>query len=204
MARRRLPAKIAWNANCKRIFGNQCTCPTNARPRSLEMAILVMAIGETKAGNNAELAFEQAAEKVASGQEPRPQRLKPHSKQCSYRSAEALRHPKSRAKSSFSAACYGPRVILGRSSASQRVHGATCRQPTRMNTPVTSCDTVDESRHDLYRCAVARCPVTTDRRLALVLVDATVLGCYLRVCMWSAAQLCDCSICERRQDSRNR
>jgi hypothetical protein len=22
--------------------------------------------------------------------------------------------------------------------------------------------------------------------------------------MWSAAQLCDCSICERRQDSRNR
>jgi hypothetical protein len=48
---------------------------------------------------------EQAAEKVASGQEPRPQRLKPYSKQCSYRSAEALRHPKSRAKSSFSATC---------------------------------------------------------------------------------------------------
>src|ERR1035437_3288837 len=53
-----------------------------------------MALGDTA---------EQAAEKVASGQEPRPQRLKPHSKQCSYRSAEALRHPKSRAKSSFSA-----------------------------------------------------------------------------------------------------
>jgi hypothetical protein len=50
---------------------------------------------------------EQAAEKVASRQEPRPQRLKPHSKQCSYRSAEALRHPKSRAKSSFSAAWEG-------------------------------------------------------------------------------------------------
>src|SRR5260370_41813174 len=48
---------------------------------------------------------EQAAEKVVSEQEPRPQRLKPHSKQCSYRSAEALRHPKSRATSSFSAAC---------------------------------------------------------------------------------------------------
>jgi hypothetical protein len=50
-------------------------------------------------------AAKQAAEKVASGQEPRPQRLKPHSKQCSYRSAEALRHPKSQAKSSFSATC---------------------------------------------------------------------------------------------------
>jgi hypothetical protein len=43
----------------------------------------------------------QAAEKVASGQEPRPQRLKPHSKQCSYRSAEALRHPKIASKIEF-------------------------------------------------------------------------------------------------------
>jgi hypothetical protein len=34
-----------------------------------------------------------------------PQRLKPRSKQCRYRSAEALRHPKSRARSSFSAGC---------------------------------------------------------------------------------------------------
>jgi tetratricopeptide (TPR) repeat protein len=50
-------------------------------------------------------AAKQAAGKVASGQEPRPQRLKPHLKQCSYRSAEALRHPKSRAKSSSSATC---------------------------------------------------------------------------------------------------
>jgi hypothetical protein len=48
---------------------------------------------------------EQAAEKVVSGQESRPQRLKPDSKQCTYRSSEALRHPKSRATSSFSAAC---------------------------------------------------------------------------------------------------
>jgi len=34
-----------------------------------------------------------------------PQRLKPDSKPSSYRSAEALRHPKSTAKLSFSAAC---------------------------------------------------------------------------------------------------
>src|ERR1019366_1664823 len=54
---------------------------------------------------NVPSAAKQAAEKVASGQEPRPQRLKPHSKQCSYRSAEALRHPKSQAKPTFSATC---------------------------------------------------------------------------------------------------
>jgi hypothetical protein len=37
---------------------------------------------------------EEVAEKVVSGQEPRPQRLKPYSNKCSYRSAEALRHLK--------------------------------------------------------------------------------------------------------------
>jgi hypothetical protein len=45
----------------------------------------------------------EAAEKVVPERELCPQRLKPHSKQCSYRNAEALRHPKSRATPSFSA-----------------------------------------------------------------------------------------------------
>ena len=48
---------------------------------------------------------EQAAEKLIPDQTVLPQRLKPDSKQSSYRSAEALRHPKSSAKLSFSAAC---------------------------------------------------------------------------------------------------
>jgi hypothetical protein len=34
-----------------------------------------------------------------------PQRLKPQSKQYTYRSAEALRHPKTSARSTFSAGC---------------------------------------------------------------------------------------------------
>jgi len=46
---------------------------------------------------------EVVAEKVFPEREFLPQRLKPHSKQCTYRSAKALRHPKSRAKPSFSA-----------------------------------------------------------------------------------------------------
>jgi hypothetical protein len=50
---------------------------------------------------------EQAAEKVASGQDPCPQRLKPDSRQYTYRSAEALRHPKSTTTASFSARCEG-------------------------------------------------------------------------------------------------
>jgi hypothetical protein len=45
------------------------------------------------------------AEEVASKREPRPQRLKPHSKQGGYRSGEPLRHPKSSATPSFSASC---------------------------------------------------------------------------------------------------
>jgi hypothetical protein len=45
----------------------------------------------------------EAAEKVVSAQESRPQRLKPHSNQCSYRSGKPLRHPKSSARASFSA-----------------------------------------------------------------------------------------------------
>jgi hypothetical protein len=48
---------------------------------------------------------EVPAEKVVSGQDLWTQRLKPRSRQCRYRSAEALRHPKSRARSSFSAGC---------------------------------------------------------------------------------------------------
>jgi hypothetical protein len=48
---------------------------------------------------------EQAAEKLVPAQKVRPQRLKPDSKQNAYRSAEALRHPKSRATSGFSASC---------------------------------------------------------------------------------------------------
>jgi hypothetical protein len=63
-------------------------------PQGLKPAFF-MALGGTA---------EQLAEKVGVEQKSRPQRLKPHSKQCSYRSAEALRHPKSSARSSFSAA----------------------------------------------------------------------------------------------------
>jgi hypothetical protein len=48
---------------------------------------------------------EEAAEELIPGQTVLPQRLKPDSKQSSYRSAEALRHPKPSAKWSFSAAC---------------------------------------------------------------------------------------------------
>jgi hypothetical protein len=48
----------------------------------------------------------QAAEKVVSGPESRPQRLKPDSKQSGYRSGKPLRHPKSGATPSFSAACW--------------------------------------------------------------------------------------------------
>jgi hypothetical protein len=47
---------------------------------------------------------EETAEKIIPERSLRPQRLKPHSKQCSYRSAEALRHPKSSATPTFSAA----------------------------------------------------------------------------------------------------
>ena len=46
---------------------------------------------------------EEVAEKVLRGRRVRPQRLKAQSKQSLYRSAEALRHPKSRAAASFSA-----------------------------------------------------------------------------------------------------
>src|ERR1019366_7071305 len=48
---------------------------------------------------------EQLAEKVVREREPCPQRLKPNSKQCTYRSAEALLHPKSSATPTFSASC---------------------------------------------------------------------------------------------------
>jgi peroxiredoxin len=46
-------------------------------------------------------ALVQATEKIAE-EGLSPQRLKPHSKQCGYRSAEALRHPKSRRPNSRS------------------------------------------------------------------------------------------------------
>src|SRR6266446_9966913 len=60
----------------------------------------------------------QTAKKVAAEEGLSPQRLKPHSKQCGYRSAEALRHPKSRrpdsrSKPSFSAVCLATVVIIG-------------------------------------------------------------------------------------------
>ena len=51
---------------------------------------------------------EAPAEEVVSEQEPCPQRLKPSSKRCSYRSGEPLRHPKSSAKPIFSASCEAP------------------------------------------------------------------------------------------------
>jgi cytochrome c biogenesis protein CcmG/thiol:disulfide interchange protein DsbE len=69
----------------------------------------------------------QAAKKLVPGEGPSPQRLKPHSKQCGYRSAEALRHPKSRllklrrpksrSTSSFSAGCLATLVTIGLLSA---------------------------------------------------------------------------------------
>jgi len=53
--------------------------------------------------------IEQAAESQIPAQKARPQRLKPHSRQCIYRSAEALRHPKSKsgARPILSAAWFG-------------------------------------------------------------------------------------------------
>src|SRR5208337_3800757 len=45
---------------------------------------------------------EGAAGKVVPEQKPCPQRLKPHSKRCGNRSAEALRHPKASATPVFS------------------------------------------------------------------------------------------------------
>jgi len=53
----------------------------------------------------------QAAEKIVAEEGLNPQRLKPHSKQCGYRSAEALRHPKSRRLKSGSALSFS-RVSL--------------------------------------------------------------------------------------------
>jgi len=47
----------------------------------------------------------QTAEKLYHGRKVQPRRLKPRSKQCTYRRAKTLRHPKSGAKPSFSAAC---------------------------------------------------------------------------------------------------
>ena len=47
----------------------------------------------------------EVAEKLGSGLARLPQRLKPHSKQSSYRSGKPLRHPKASATPSFSAAC---------------------------------------------------------------------------------------------------
>jgi hypothetical protein len=49
--------------------------------------------------------LKEAAETVFPEQKPQPQRLKPHSKQCRYRSGKPLRHPKSSATPTFSAAC---------------------------------------------------------------------------------------------------
>jgi hypothetical protein len=48
---------------------------------------------------------EEAAEKLIPEQSLRPQRLKPHSKQCTYRSGEPLRHPKSSTTPTSSASC---------------------------------------------------------------------------------------------------
>ena len=67
---------------------------------------------------------EQAAGKVVSEQEPCPQRLKPNSQQCTYRSGEPLRHPKSSATPNFSAACEVvpyPKPICETRSESERV-----------------------------------------------------------------------------------
>jgi hypothetical protein len=50
-------------------------------------------------------AAKQAAEKGIAGLQPCPQRLKPDSKQCTYRSGKPLRHPKSSTTPTFSASC---------------------------------------------------------------------------------------------------
>src|SRR5208337_4069086 len=55
------------------------------------------------AGGTATIAVRAAADKFIREQRLHPQRLKPNSKQCSYRSAKALRHPKADAPPSFSA-----------------------------------------------------------------------------------------------------
>jgi glutamate carboxypeptidase len=55
-------------------------------------------------------AAKQAAGKLIRAQRVPPQRLKPYSKQCSYRSAEALRHLKSSARPTVSAASDAPNV----------------------------------------------------------------------------------------------
>src|ERR1039458_2398608 len=39
MARRRLPAKIAWTANSKQTSGNRCTYRTNAKQGGPEIAV---------------------------------------------------------------------------------------------------------------------------------------------------------------------
>jgi hypothetical protein len=48
----------------------------------------------------------RAAGRLVPERKARPQRLKPHAKQCSYRSAEALRYPKSKAISLRVTAAY--------------------------------------------------------------------------------------------------
>jgi soluble lytic murein transglycosylase-like protein len=55
------------------------------------------------AEGTATIAARAAADKFIREQRLHPQRLKPNSKQCSYRSAKALRHPKADATPSFSA-----------------------------------------------------------------------------------------------------
>jgi hypothetical protein len=55
---------------------------------------------------------EEAAEKALPNQELRPQRLKPPSEQCGYRSGEPLRHPKATATSSISVSGEGGRGLL--------------------------------------------------------------------------------------------
>jgi ferredoxin len=58
----------------------------------------------------------QPAEKLVPGQKVRPQRLKPDSKQRTYRSGEPLRHPKSSTRSTLSASCWSStRVVPTRS-----------------------------------------------------------------------------------------
>jgi hypothetical protein len=56
----------------------------------------------------------QLAEKIVSERKPLPQRLKPYSKQCSYRSGKPLRQPKSSAIPTFSADCKAALPVRGR------------------------------------------------------------------------------------------
>jgi len=71
----------------------------------VRQTLLATLLRDAKKNDCRDPAPKGAPEKLVSDQTVSPQRLKPDSIQSSYRSAEALRHPRSRAQLSSSAAC---------------------------------------------------------------------------------------------------